>query len=444
MPVTAFFDGPHNYSNRFDFYEQGGSPLLLKRIIEIIEKNKSEIEEINIGWYLYNNKYFHSFLKGISEEGVKVNVITIPLEGYDNNKPKRLKNLDTGEIQNTKVTKYSLAREIFSEMYKTAQHPNFSLYFFPHLYVRSEFVKKFSRGTLPYSLHLKSAYIKMKYGYIIVLSSSNMATRDLVKHESLICIQNEDHYEEGFKNFYNDLINNSIPIKEYKREFNTSRNTFNFINFKSSSHYFIAAPFYYNSANDLDKSLSDYILKAKERVIICSQHLAAFSYRFKSKYHSKIEEDETRDGVLGSAIKMAKTGLKVTCLSQTFVPPPGQESRFQGSDFRKPANKGNFQRFFAELSLFDNAAYFVNENIHSKFIIIDNTLIYCTYNFTPTQFIYLDDVNIPNFREMPKTSYKGIHCEVSAHVVIEDRSILNLFLDHTQLIKSNKLTIQVL
>ena len=48
MPFKTFFDGPHNYSGRFSFYEQGGSPLLLKEIIKIIEEEKSEMEEINL------------------------------------------------------------------------------------------------------------------------------------------------------------------------------------------------------------------------------------------------------------------------------------------------------------------------------------------------------------------------------------------------------------
>ena len=33
MSYKAFFDGPNNYKNKFDFYEQGGSPLLLEKFI---------------------------------------------------------------------------------------------------------------------------------------------------------------------------------------------------------------------------------------------------------------------------------------------------------------------------------------------------------------------------------------------------------------------------
>lgn len=443
MSFKAFFDGPNNYKNKFDFYEQGGSPLLLEKFIETIEVQKDEIEEINISWYLYNNRLLHDYLKGLSKEGIVVNVVTIPLEGYDNSKPQILEDLITGKKRKEKVTKYSLAKEIFGEMYKSEAYPNFNVYFFPHLYIRSEYVNKFSRGSLPYSLHIKSAYIKKKTGYLLILSSSNLAVRDLVKHESMICIQDEANYENGFKDFYKDLIGNSINIMEYNSTLNTTCNTFEAIVFKNTYSSFVTAPFYNNSANILEESLSEHILAAKERIVICAQHLAAFNYQFNAKYHSTIKENKTRPGVLGAVLEMANRGLQVTCLSQTFVPPADEEQDFKGLKFRRPANTKNFQQFYAQLALTENAEYFVNENLHSKFIIIDNKLIYCTYNFTPTQFIYLDKVNIPKFKNMPEVSYEGIHCEVGMHVVIENKYMLQLFEENIASIKENKDTIQV-
>jgi hypothetical protein len=443
MPYKVFFDGPYNYKNKFDLYEQGGSPLLLEKLIETIEEKKNEIEEINISWYLYNNRFLHNYLKYISKNGVTVNVVTIPLEGYDNTKPQILEDLVSGKKRKEKVTKHSLAREIFLEMYNSKEYPNFNIFFFPHLYVRSENVNKFSRGTLPYSLHVKSAYIKKKNGYIILLSSSNLAVRDLVKYESMICIQDEANFENNFKFFYTDLIKNSVNIKNYNTTFNTTCNTFDIFKFKNTDFSFITAPFYNNSANDLDKLLCEQILSAKERIIICAQHLAAFNYQFDAKYHSTIKESETRQGVLGAVIAMANKGLQITCLSQTFAPPSAAEENFAENKFRRPVNTGNFQQFFSQLILTKNAEYFVNEYLHSKFIIIDNKLIYCTYNFTPTQFIYLDQVNIATFKNMPGISYEGIHCEVGMHVIIENESVLKLFMKNVDLIKNEQGTIRV-
>lgn len=444
MPYKVFFESPNSYKNKYDFYQQGGAPYLLKKFTETIEAQKEKIEEINLSWYLYNNQYLHNYLKQLSKTGIKVNVVSIPLEGYDNNNPKSLIDLTTYKKQNSRVTKYALAREIYGEMYRDKEYPNFNLYCFSHIYVRSEFVKKFSRGKLPYSLHIKSAYIKKKKGFMVFMSSSNFAVRDLVKFESLVCMEDEQKYEESFSNFYVQLIENSIPIKNYKREFNTTLNTFKYLEDKNSPYSFIAAPFYFNSAFQLEKSLIQHISSAKDRIFICAQHLAAFNYTIYAKYHSQIQQNEKRKGILGLIINKAKNGIQVKCLSQTFASPLEKKQLLKGSDFRKPANGRNFQEFYKHLSLTNNAEYYVNDSLHSKFIIIDDKLIYCTYNYTPTQFIYLDKVKIPSFKEMKDLSYEGIHCEVSAHVVIEEEGVVNTFVDNFHQIINDARTKKVL
>ncbi|WP_405399631.1 hypothetical protein [Maribacter sp. Asnod2-G09] len=443
MPFKTFLDEPDNYKNRFDFYEQGGSPLLLEKFIETIEQQRGDIEEINISWYLYNNQHLHDYLKEVAADGIIVNVITIPLEGYDNNKPKFLENLITGEKSDKSATKYNLARKIYGEMYRSTLHEHFNLYVFPHLYVRSARVKKFSRGSLPYSLHIKSAYIKKKNGYLILLSSSNLAVRDLVKNESMICIEDEPNYEENIKAFYKNLIRNSIAIKDYKTSLNTTCNTYDKLEYKFSNSAFITAPFYDNSANILEKTLSEHILAAKERIIVCAQHLAAFNYKFNAKHHATINKSEIRKGILGNVIAMTNKGIEVTFLSQTFAPLTEDAEKFKEMKFRRPANANSFQQFYSKIKSSENIEYFVNEHIHSKFILIDNMLIYCSYNFTPTQFIYLDNVNITQFTNMPELNYSGIHCEVGMHLVIKDQNTIKAFENNVTSIKRKKETIQV-
>ncbi|SIQ14987.1 hypothetical protein [Maribacter ulvicola] len=443
MPFQSFFDEPDHYKDRFGFYEQGGSPLLLQKFIATIEEQRNDIKEINISWYLYNNQHLHDYLKEVAAGGIVVNVITIPLEGYDHSKPKVIENLVTGKRSSKSLTKYNLARNIFGEMYRSTSIKNINLYIFPHLYVRSARVKKFSRGALPYSLHIKSAYIKKKSGYIAVMSSSNLAVRDLVKNESMICVEDEPNYEEHIKAFYKNLIGNSIHIKNYRASLDTTCNTYEKIDFNFSNLVCITAPFYENSAHLLDKTLSALILTAKERIIVCAQHLAAFNYEFNAKHHTIINKNEIRKGILGEVISMANKGIKVTCLSQTFAPLVKDEKKFKEIKFRRPANTNNFQQFFSQLIKTENTEYFVNENIHSKFILIDDTLIYCSYNFTPTQFIYLDNVTIPKFKNMPHLSYNGIHCEVGMHLVIKDQHTVKAFENNVADIKRKKETIAV-
>ena len=251
MPFSAFFDAPEAYSDRYCHYRQGGSPQLLYELTSILEKDPDDVQEIIVCWYLYNNNYLHKCLDRLSKKGIKVTIITIPLEGYDSRNPKKLIDLDDGNRCSQQVSKYDLARSIFRGAYNGQTNENLNIYFFPQIYVRSIYVKPFARGALPYSLHIKSAYIKRRAGYSLILSSSNMAVRDLVKHESMVCIENEKGYEDVFSRFYKDLIRNSINIKDYKSEYNTTRNRYDKIQWTPTHNSFITAPFYDKSSNVL-------------------------------------------------------------------------------------------------------------------------------------------------------------------------------------------------
>ncbi len=443
MAFRIFFDNPTKYPGKYDFHVKGGSPKLLDELISMIEENKKEIVEINLAWYLFNNIVLHQYLKKISKEDIIVNVITIPLEGFDNNNPKKLK-LESGKLSNRSYTKYDLAKKIFKEIFFSNDFPNYNILFFPHIYVRSRHVNKFSRGKLPYSLHLKAGYIKKRKGEIITVSSSNMALRDLVKYESLLIIEDEHAYNNSFEEFFTELKKNSINIKKYSSKLNTANIDYPIVASPNNHKSFFSAPFYYNSANELESELLSIISNAKKEVIICAQHLAAFNYEFQSQHHSATKKNITRQGILGEILEIAQKGIKVTCLSQTFAPPASLESKYKNHRFRTPSNTSNFKNFISELEKVNGTNYFVNESIHSKFIIVDHLVIYCTYNFTPTQFIFLDSVKIDNFVNMPDMSYKGVHCEVSAHVIINDKGIYQSLYNHVTEIVNDDSTVKVL
>ncbi|MFD2034349.1 hypothetical protein ACFSKL_06080 [Belliella marina] len=443
MAFKVFFDSPEKNKGKLHFHYKGGSPKLVDELIRTIEENKNDILEINLAWYLFNNWVLHDYLKRISKEGIIVNVITIPLEGYDNSNPKKLK-LENGDLTDISYTKYDLAKSIFHEIFFCKDLPNYNIYFFPHIYLRSSYVKKFSRGNFPYSLHLKAGYIKKKEGEIIAISSSNMAVRDLTKFESLLIIEDESAYQVSFRQFFGELLKNSINIKNFSTALNTANIDYPHIPSPSGEKAFFTAPFYFDSSNRLEDELLKILSGAKEKIIICAQHLAAFNYKFKAQYHSQIKENQMRQGILGKILELAKTGIRVTCLSQTFAPPDSLQSKFENHNFRAPSNKVNFKNFIDELEKTNSADYFVNKNIHSKFIIVDDLLVFCTYNFTPTQFSYLDSVEIDQFTHMPDMSYKGIHCEVSAHVIVDNDDICASFNRHVRTIIDADTTIKVL
>ena len=137
---------------------------------------------------------------------------------------------------------------------------------------------------------------------------------------------------------------------------------------------------------------------------------------------------EDRGGILGLIKTKAEEGVETVLLSQTFA--HDGDPKFNGMKFRSPANKRSFIELYKGLKDINGVEYYVNESIHSKYIIVDNVLIYCTYNFTPTQFIYLDKVDIPKFDNMPELSYKGTHCEVAGHLVVENENLVDSFLQN--------------
>ena len=82
-----------------------------------------------------------------------------------------------------------MAEAIYNRI-KSSRNSNFNLFIFPHMYIRSPRVRPFSRGDMPYSLHAKSIFIKYKNGGGAVgLTSSNLATRDMVKDEMMLLVE---------------------------------------------------------------------------------------------------------------------------------------------------------------------------------------------------------------------------------------------------------------
>ncbi len=416
MSYTAYFDSPTNYSSKFDFYTIGASPFLLEKLLEILDDKDDTIEEIKIGLYLFNNEILNQKLIALAKAGVKIDVITIPLDGYDATSPKRIINLKTREIEST-ATKFSLARNIFKQHYKN-EVPNYTLYFFPHIYLRSENVKNFARGEMPYSLHIKSFLIKYKNKIGTVgLSSSNFAVRDLVKEENLLIIKNEVNYFNPTYHFFDDLIKSAIPIHnfDFKKDYSnyevetTEQPVSNCCNF--------IAPFYFNAAFKAEAAILNLINDARLSIKVVAQHICPVSYTINGKFHSEFENKEFfREGLLKTIIEKAKAGVKVEFISQTFA---SSENKL-GSNFRTPLNKASFIEFFKAITNVPNISYYVNENIHSKYMIVDDKVFVSSFNYTPTQFIYLDKVDIKTFKNDPGKSYQGIYSETGHYCIIDD------------------------
>lgn len=439
MGYDCYFDGPNSYTDKYAFYNVGASPYLLQTLINHLEKNKANITEIFLCFYLYNNAILNDKLEELAKAGIKIHVITIPIEGYDNSNPKEIIDIKTRSVLKDK-TKYALAKEIFAKHYNR-EIPNFTLYFFPHIYLRSPKVKKFSRGNMPYSLHLKSFLIKYKEGVGDVgITSSNFAVRDLVKEENLLLIKNELSYFNAAAVFFNDLLQNAIPIYEFdfKKDYTNYAVKTILLNAQVKEIGFMA-PFYADSAFYAEDAIKQLVDSAQHSITIVGQHICPVDYTIDGKYHSSLSNEEIqRKGFLDNVIAKAKAGIKVSFISQTFASGNAKTDK----DFRTPANKASFIKFYEMIKGVPNILYAVNENIHSKYIIVDDKVFVSSFNFTPTQFIYLDKVSIEKFDNNPGKSYKGIYCETGQYCIISDTAITKQYQQNVdELLKRNETTI---
>lgn len=423
MRVITDFDYTKEPSQ--DYYWQGSNPKLLECFLEYINKNKDYLIEINIAWYLFNNPYFLEKLEEFSKN-IKINVVSIPIDGYDGNYPKNLIDYTTKKIYG-RYTKEDLAKLTYNHLMKL-KSSNLNLYIFPHMYVRSSRIKKFSRGRLPYSLHTKSFNFIFKDGSISYgLTSSNFATRDEFKDNFLVICQDDYSGGEISKAFFKALIANSTHISQFDDKIS-------YLNYQISkqpvpqirSCNCYIAPFYKDSPHKARDVIIKIIKNAKKEIYICAQHVAGYTY---------YENGVNVKGIMYYLVEAAKRGIKINILSQTFV-----DSYGNSHGQRLPANTRAFSELIAHLDSFPNVTYYVNSNIHSKYMIIDDWVVMTTCNFTPTEFIYIDDVNIQHFDNMPNLNYRGTFSEVGQFIVLKNPYLSAKFVQNFLSVATNPST----
>jgi phosphatidylserine/phosphatidylglycerophosphate/cardiolipin synthase-like enzyme len=417
MNIYLHSDGPSKYDNSHAYYYQGSNPRLLEELLAFIDNRIEKIRGIHLCMYLFNNPLLFEKLMNYARQGIEITVVSIPLEGYDSKHPLPLVDYYNPTAQHGRETKYSLAEKIYQQCIEASKIQNFNMYIFPHIFIRSSKVRPFSRGTLPYSLHTKSIVIDYDQSGCIGLTSSNLATRDEIKDQVLVLKEDgEADYYVG-KKFFHDLITNSIRIEKFDNSLSYYDYNITLAEAPNRPSYSLfVAPFYENSPHRAADYLSKLINNAKARVYFCAQHISAYQY---------YEGTNKRPGILEYALNTASRGVPVLFLSQTFVDGNG-DSHGQ----RRPANISSFSGFIKRVELMKSCHYWSNEAVHSKFIIVDDTAVITTCNFTPTEFIYLPNVNIEHFDNIPGMKYKGIFSEVGQFLVIKSHDVCEALIAH--------------
>lgn len=410
-----FFESPYSDSYRYPYYDSGNSPALLQNLLDFLNGNLEEITEVNLAMFLFNNPVLYKALREVAARGIPVNIISIPLEGYDDRRPKTIYSQETQEQLCPSATKYQMARMLY-QCYANEDHPrirSLHMFQFPHIYVRSSNVRQFSRGVMPYSLHTKSIFIKMRNQPSIVgLTSSNMAVADARKHEFLyLTPANQLMYDQA-ETFFHYLIANSQSIAPGMVDADGMHYDLQFAEWNQQTRYALnayLAPFLPDSPFRFERAVKHLIHTARRRIYICAEHIAAYSFN-NGQGHD--------NGFLDDVMQMAERNpeIDIRCLSQTFVGPNMEP--YHGS--RVPQNKSSFARFIEEYQQHHNCQYGFNINIHAKYILADDAVILTTCNFTPTQFYYKSPVTIESFDFFPRMSYHGTFSEVGQYIYTND------------------------
>jgi hypothetical protein len=440
LKTQILFEEPlENKNAGYPYY--GASPKFIEFLKGFFAENASEIISIKLAIYLFNNFELHKTFIGLAEKGVKIDVVSIPLEGYDDISPQEIQPSADGFAFKQKQTKKSLATYVYDN-FRTKPVDGYRLFIFPHTYIRSPKIKPFSRGEVPYSLHTKSMFIEMKGGKNLVgIFSSNLAMRDLPKYDFFVLREASETEAATTKHFFNHLLSQSVPVCEFAHQTNSFDFPIKDEEYTTNPDSLFFAPFYRNSPERAEKAISDLFLSAKDRIWVTAQHISAFHYNVPLNFRIKSQTNAVRkrEGCLAALLRKGREGVEIKCLSQTYVDDGGLSDQ----KFREPVNTYNFRQFIGEFKKLPNAGYAVNENIHSKYIIVDDTVIATTFNYTPTQFISLPYVEIDGFENIPGLTYKGVFSEVGHLLRLERGEETEMFVNNFMEIWGGKETVVV-
>lgn len=361
MPIRAYCCIP-DLKRKSSRAKEGSCPQLLYDLFSELEG----ASEIYVAVYLFNNPTYCKFLLDQSEKGCKIEVTSLPISGYGD-KPKKV----NGYLG--KVSARQKAHEIYQQLNSSQ---NIELRIFPHLYMW--YGALYANGGPSYSFHVKAIYAKfLDKSNKCILSSGNFMFTDPYHSDNFIVIENIPDYEKAFAKFYDDLRNYSIPYKIFEKDYKDYKDHFLYsfpgkeINLNASefTNCFFTAPFYlYNSIGSnhyAGSRIIELIKHANKRIWICSQH-----------FHDLISFDPARE-----------TFIKA--LYDKFLSNPKIEFRFlkqvPHSSLADKRRAGIAETLFQFVM---NAQQKYNNLVHDKFMLIDNTLLISTANYTPTQFAF--------------------------------------------------------
>ncbi len=258
------------------------------------------------------------------------------------------------------------------------------------------------------------------------LTSCNLAVRDASKDELMVLKEDTTDSRKNSELFFKQLIAYSVPVAKWKNPCPHFTYSMDPVEEGAFRDNYYSAPFFKDSPARIEQRLAEIINSARRRIIICAEHIAAFDY--------EDLQGRRKLGILGAAFRKCQEGVKVTCLSQTYV-----DARGDSHGQLSPQNTKMFRHLMQYVDSLPDCDYLVNRNVHAKFIIVDDTVIFSTGNYTPTEFVY-GKVKINSFESsrLAGVTYEGIFSEVSHFMVIQDREIARKMVESFSFIVKDK------
>lgn len=361
MPIRAYCRIPDK--KRTDIRAKEGScpPLMYDLFSEL-----KGAKQIHIAAYLFNNPIYFDFLSELAEDGCKIKITSLPISGYSN-KPLKVEGFKD------KISGKHMALKVYRGIQNTK---NMELEIFPHLYVW--YGALYVGGAASYSFHVKAIYAKFpSRKNKCILSSGNFMFTDPFHSDNIIVFKGMPNYEKPFAKFFKDLEKLSVPHSEFCRKYKSNRDQFLYsfagreinLNRGEFRNCFFSAPFYLYSTigsnHYAGSRIIDIINNAKERVWVCAQH-----------FHDLVSFDPERETI-------------IKAIYNKFLENPKIEFRFlkqvPHSSLADKRRAGIAETLFQFVM---KAEQRFNNLAHDKFIIVDDTLIVSTANYTSTQFAF--------------------------------------------------------
>jgi len=315
------------------------------------------MEEIHLALYLFNNIHLYRELLRLAERGIRVFVTSIPLTGYDRRK-----------IED--------ATQIYGRI---CEEDGINLMVFPHMYMW--YGALYAGGGAAYSFHIKAGLIKYRNGLSkVFLTSGNLAPGDPTHSESAVFIEapKSSPYISPFEGFFSEVEQRARPYTSFSQQVEGLDEKFqelfefSFVGGNQpvgckASQAFFTAPFINIDGKGSNHAARELIVEmiqsAEKRVLVCAQHVHDLS-----PFNGYPETT-----IIGSVLKKKerKPSMDVKVLKQ--VASSGL------ADKRRAA--------FVEGHLYHaGVPQRINRLVHDKFVVVDDSVLLTTSNFTPTQF----------------------------------------------------------